>query len=548
MSSFFQKNKPFLALNLYLIALGTFLISIYIVIQYLILPTLYKESWYIYPSSINLFKFSSENKFLSIESKENQEWKIRKYLLTSQGDLDISFKYSMNTLNDSSWFFMKKNILLKKSDQKEVFSFIDGGNIHRMYKIPENIKKIFIFTDIKTRGKSQDCNGIFILNAGKSSCLPIFNSGSSQQTTSSFEINDDPVITLGFTGFVDSIISISKISIFYFDPFNGEKKIIPIMRPEKVSLSLNSPNSIFSQIFYLPTNNQMTSFKTSLKTSGQQVINITFNAAPRTNILVQDFVIYQNKREIKPVLFNSIFELPMFVFFNKNIAGHSLAAIGLLCLLLSKRFSHFILPVLVTGIAVYLTGSRTALIVFTVGTVWRLWFIGLKKQLLVVFLSIPILFLGLISWLRPEYLSRLGIFDQSGISRQSIWHVALNQIREYPFGGNTEKFTNVYLRLYPQNKSGQVNHAHNFWLQMGFRFGIFGVLGAFVLTLGIIWIAWNFGSWQGISFVIPFFIMNMLDYSLDYPGVWIPLVLGLWSLYLSRQQLAKFEGYYPSDL
>ncbi len=530
MSFFFQKNKSSWTLNSFLIILGISLIGVYTIVQYFIFPILYKDFWYIYPSSINLFKLSSENQFLNIESKENQQWKIKRYSLTNQEDLNISFKYLMNTLNDSNWFFMKKNILLKKSSQGEVFSFIDGGNIHRMYEIPKNVKKIFIFTDITTKGKSRDCNGIFILNAGRSSCLPIFNLGNSQQTTSSFEVKDDPVITLGFTGFVDSTISVSKISIFYFDPLSEKKRTIPIMRPEKVSLSVNSPDSTISQIFYLPINNQMTNFQTTVKTLDQQSINVTLTVAPKTNISVQNFAIYQNKREIKPVLFSSIFDLPMFIFFNKNIAGHSLVAIGLLCLLLSKRLSWFIIPVLITGTAVYLTGSRTALIAFIAGIIWRLWFIGLKKQFLIIIFCISISLLGLIVCLYPEYLSKLGIFEQSGISRQSIWHVALNQIREYPFGGNMENYSDVYLRFYPQNKLNQVNHAHNFWLQMGVQFGVFGLLGSLVLTVVVLWIAWNFGTWQGLSFVIPFIIMNILDYSLDYPGVWIPLIIGLWYL------------------
>jgi hypothetical protein len=536
MSFFFQKNKPFLTLNHFLILLGMFFISIYTVVQYLILPIIYKDFWYIYPSSINPFKLDYESQSLSIKSKEIQEWKIKKYSLTSRENLDISFKYSMDTLNDVDWFFMKKNIVLNKSSQGEVFSFVDGGNIHRMYRIPENVKKIFIFTDIKIKGKSRDCNGIFILNASKSSCLPIFNSENLQQTTS-FQIEDDPVITLGFTGFIDSIISVSKISIFYFDPLSGAKKNIPIMRPEKVSFSVNSPNGEISQIFYLPISDQMSSFRTSLKSLNQKIISVIFTVAPNTNILVRDFTIYQNKYLIRPVLFSSVFELPMFIFFNKNIAGHSLVAIGLLCLLLAKRLSWFILPVFITGIAVYLTGSRTALIVFIIGLIWKLWFIKLKKQFLMLFFFFTIFSLGLFVWLHPGYFSRLGSFEQSDISRQSIWHVALNQIYQHPFGGTTENFADIYLRFYPENKLNQVNHAHNFWLQIGVRFGVFGLVGSFVLTLGILWIAWNFGSWQGLSFVMPFIIMNFFDYSLDYSGVWIPLVIGLW--YLKKYEIRE---------
>ena len=538
MSFFFQRKKQAGLHNSSLVLLLTFLVIIYIIIQYFLYPLLYKNFWYIYPSGINLLKTDIENKFLTIETKKDQEWKIKKYALTGSGDLDISFRYSMTTFNENNWFFMKKNIKLKKVEKEEVFSFIDGGNIHRMYRIPESIKKVFIYTNIKIKGKSQDCNGIFILNASKSNCLPIFSLKDSQKTTSTFEIQNDHIITLGFTGFINSTISIFEISVFYFDPISKEKIVLPIMRPEKVSLSLNFPNSEVPQIFYLPTSAKLTNFKTSLKTLGQKIIDATFTVAPNTTILVEDFSILQNHHSIKPILFSSIFELPIFIFFNKNIAGHSLVAIGLLCLLLSKKTDLFLLSFLVIGLAIYLSGSRTALIAFIIGVTLKLLSTQQVKKIFTISFFIFLPLLSLIILLYPEYFSRLNGFEQNNISRQSIWRVALHQIHAYPFGGNTEEFTKVYLRLYPQNKSAQVNHAHNFWLQMGVRFGILGILGALVLTLGIIWIAWKFGSWQGLSFVIPFFIMNILDYSLNYPAVWIPLVIGLWFLYALKNKKA----------
>jgi hypothetical protein len=71
---------------------------------------------------------------------------------------------------------------------------------------------------------------------------------------------------------------------------------------------------------------------------------------------------------------------------------------------------------------------------------------------------------------------------------------------------------------------------------MGVRFGVFGMIGAFCLTAGILWFAWYFGSWRGIAFVMPFLVMNMFDYSMDYPGVWIPFLIGLLYLRLIKLQ------------
>jgi hypothetical protein len=65
---------------------------------------------------------------------------------------------------------------------------------------------------------------------------------------------------------------------------------------------------------------------------------------------------------------------------------------------------------------------------------------------------------------------------------------------------------------------------------MGVRFGVIGLIGSLILTGIVLWISWNFGAWQGLSFVMPFVIMNIFDYSLDYSGVWVPLIIGLWYL------------------
>jgi hypothetical protein len=214
-----------------------------------------------------------------------------------------------------------------------------------------------------------------------------------------------------------------------------------------------------------------------------------------------------------------------------NLAGHSLLALSLFTVLLAPSVWIGLLGLLMGLLGIFFTESRTAWLTAGFGLPLLLWFALTKNQRSWFLVTISILILLFVLTGGAGFLGRLATLDQSEVTRQSVWYVALKSIRQHPFSGvSAMDFAQTYEKAYPQNKGSVVKHAHNFWLQMGVRFGIFGLAGSLLLTIMILWFAWNFGLWHGIAFVMPFFLMNMFDYSLGHIGVWIPLMIGLWYL------------------
>jgi hypothetical protein len=224
-------------------------------------------------------------------------------------------------------------------------------------------------------------------------------------------------------------------------------------------------------------------------------------------------------------------------FGDPNLAGHSLAALAFLIVLLAPNVWIGLLGLFIGLLGIFFTESRTAWLAAGFGLPLLLWFALSKNQRSWYLGAISILILLFALTGGTSFLGRLSTVDQAEVTRQSVWRVAVESIRANPFSGVTPvAFAQAYEKAYPQNKGSVVKHAHNFWLQMGVRFGVLGLLTALLLTAGILWFAWYFGSWRGIAFVAPFFLMNMFDYSLDHIGVWIPLFVGLYYLKTYKTQ------------
>jgi hypothetical protein len=224
-------------------------------------------------------------------------------------------------------------------------------------------------------------------------------------------------------------------------------------------------------------------------------------------------------------------------FGDPNLAGHSLAALAFSIVLLAPSVWIGLLGLFIGLLGIFFTESRTAWLAAGFGLPLILWFVLSKNQRLWFLGVISILILLFVLTGGTGFLGRLSTVDQAEVTRQSVWRVAVESIRANPFSGVTPiDFAQAYEKAYPENKGSVVKHAHNFWLQMGVRFGVLGLLTALLLTAGIFWFAWYFGSWRGIAFVMPFFLMNVFDYSLDHIGVWVPLFVGLWYLKTSKTQ------------
>jgi O-Antigen ligase len=225
-------------------------------------------------------------------------------------------------------------------------------------------------------------------------------------------------------------------------------------------------------------------------------------------------------------------------FLNPNYAGHSLVLFTLLILYLLPKDATGLLIGISTGllgiVSIYFTESRAAWGGALVGMPWLFWFqLKPKYRTWLIGGLIAAIILGVIVD-GSGFFGRLTLGDRSNVTRQSIWAVATNYIQNHPFGGGDAMiFNKSYADANPMVKE-TVSHAHNFWLQMGVRFGILGMILSIFLSGLLVIIVKNFDGWRALAFLLPIFLMNFLDYSINYVGVLVPFILGVFFIALSR--------------
>jgi hypothetical protein len=223
-------------------------------------------------------------------------------------------------------------------------------------------------------------------------------------------------------------------------------------------------------------------------------------------------------------------------FGHPNYAGHSLATITLIGVFLATNLWLGVVVSLLGLVGVYFTESRTAWFALGIGLPWLFGLVFSKKQRYWFFGALIILAILGLSTVGSDFLGRLASVDQSGTTRQSVWRTALSFIKVHPWNGSSNSaFTEFYAQVHPGTLE-KINHAHNFWLQMGVRFGVFGLLTSLGLTLILVRFVWFRGNWKALAVLIPILGMNMIDYSLDFAGVSIPLLLFLFWLQVSSHK------------
>jgi O-Antigen ligase len=223
-------------------------------------------------------------------------------------------------------------------------------------------------------------------------------------------------------------------------------------------------------------------------------------------------------------------------FGHPNYAGHSLATITLIGVFLATNSWLSVVVSLLGLVGVYFTESRTAWFALGIGLPWLFGLILSKKQRYWFFGTLIILAILGLSTVGSDFLGRLASIDQSGTTRQSVWRTALSFIKVHPWNGSSNSaFTEFYAQVHPGTLE-KINHAHNFWLQMGVRFGVFGLLTSLGLTLILVRFVWFRGNWKALAVLIPILGMNMIDYSLDFAAVSIPLLLFLFWLQVSSKE------------
>lgn len=208
-----------------------------------------------------------------------------------------------------------------------------------------------------------------------------------------------------------------------------------------------------------------------------------------------------------------------------NLAGHSFAVLGLVLLSAVTLGWQGVLTILLTTGLVLLTGSRTALYVFILGAVvlWSLRFIRQSTIRLMLFASLGLVLL--LSAFVPARLSRMVTLTADGVGRPAIWQAALQESQDAPLGIGLKE--DGHLLVWNGTQQVIVDHAHNFWLEFLWRFGIGGGVVSLLFSGGLLWLGWQTRQSTGLLLVSAVLLLNMFDYTLFYAGVFVPLLIGL---------------------
>jgi O-Antigen ligase len=214
-------------------------------------------------------------------------------------------------------------------------------------------------------------------------------------------------------------------------------------------------------------------------------------------------------------------------FGHPNLAGHTVMTLGLCSMLIGTRRRWYFLIFVVSTITVLVTGSRAALLGICLGGTWMLvrrtrgW-----HKLLII--SLVALSFGLMIYAIPVVRS-IGLNtldDGNPVSRLTIWMSGVQVIFENPLGLGVDGFRQWFELRNPQ-ALGQVNHAHNFWLEMGVRYGWLGICAGLYFSFALIFWAWRVGRWPPVIVVLVLLIVNFLDYTLFNPSILFTLYLTL---------------------
>jgi O-Antigen ligase len=544
------KHKPILRWGLLLLAFSILLLSVvFIVLEIMFLP----QTWYPYQSGSLFQALQLEpTKLLGTPNIGifSREWKI-----ASPTTVKLSFRAKIQNKNlQDIWGFSMPSLKTIWSDSSQGgFLRVQvpvGGDpyLYRSVATPTPISGQRFRVTVQMRARvpitRQGCRGIWLQENGgtyAAQCFPV--ALSSRWETFSFEWQSPKnAISRSIRAVINDFdgleFDIRNLKIDWQQ--TGTWKELTPLEPTGAGIYLDWQGRDKNAIQpYVPLRVDQLWHEYSISAKLQTSTKLT-----ATLFLQLDF-----QTELQDVRLTTIGENPdarallskpfrsQIWFGDPNLAGHSLAALAFLVVLLAPNVWIGLLGLSIGLLGIFFTESRTAWLAAGFGLPLLLWFDLSKNQRSWYLGAISILILLFVLTGGTSFLGRLSTVDQAEVTRQSVWRVAVESIRTNPFSGVTPiDFAQAYEKAYPQNKGSEVKHAHNFWLQMGVRFGVLGLLTALLFTAGIFWFAWYFGLWRGIAFVLPFFSMNVFDYSLDHIGVWVPLFVGLWYFKISKTQ------------
>lgn len=216
-----------------------------------------------------------------------------------------------------------------------------------------------------------------------------------------------------------------------------------------------------------------------------------------------------------------------FWFDHPNLAGHTLAVVGLSFISQVSSLPWGLAGLALTASGIWLTGSRTAWFVSLIASMCLLWLVCPPKQRRYLWWTMAAS-VGLIA-ISFGYLGRLTDLDVEGsVGRLQIWRVAWQAFLEYPWRGLPGTFV-AYWQQHGDN-TVSLEHAHNFWLSLASSYGVAGLVSGVWLSAGLLYMAWRTPGWRATAIIVAVLVMNFFDTTLLHAALLLPVMLVLNSL------------------
>jgi len=199
-----------------------------------------------------------------------------------------------------------------------------------------------------------------------------------------------------------------------------------------------------------------------------------------------------------------------------NLLGHVLTATGLMTLAVSPHPAIGAATIAATLVGQFFTGSRTATVAF-VAFAPLLWLAILpRRRRKVAAIGLALAVVVVTVSFEGDGLGRLGrwsLEDRNVLSRSVEMSDAWAAMVAHPWVGVGE--------------GGLRAPAHNAWLQLGGEHGVLALLAGIWLGGFAVALAWRFAGWRGVWLALGVLTMQFTDDSWRYPGVFLPLLLGV---------------------
>jgi len=214
-----------------------------------------------------------------------------------------------------------------------------------------------------------------------------------------------------------------------------------------------------------------------------------------------------------------------------NLLGHVLSMTGVMVMATSPSLALAAGAGTLTIVGQVFTGSRTATAVFVIVAVWLL-LLAVRPGRRWPVVTVLVALLAVVSLtLEPADLGRLGVWsldDRNVLSRSVEMRDAWEAMLADPWRGAGE--------------GGLPALAHNAWLQLAGEYGVPGAVAGVWWALAVLVLAARWGGLRGLLVGLAFLALQLTDESWRYPGVFLPMLLGVSALAAERRRPSAASG------